>query len=86
MTTLSGIRRPSRSQIFPLSGPNQVKRKGQWGGRRVGAGRKPVPPDPTTISDPLAFLHAVASGRITPNKTQVMAAIGLLPYFHARKR
>lgn len=45
-----------------------------------------MPPHPTSIRDPLAFLVAVANGHITPNRTQVMAAIGLLPYFHARKR
>lgn len=63
----------------------QTKAKGQWGGRRANAGRKPKPPDRTDIRDPLEFLLAVMQRKINPNAAQLKAARAAAQYTHAKK-
>jgi len=63
--------------------------KGQSGGARPGAGRKPKEPTILQLSaiydDPEKFLRAVMNDSGTDAKLRVDAAKALMPYIHAKK-
>lgn len=62
--------------------------KGQHGGYREGAGRKPAPPEYLDVDqaydDPLAFLEAVMNDKGAEAKHRIDAAKTLASYKHAK--
>lgn len=70
-----------------------AEKKGQHGGARAGAGRKPKPPDTVNVevpesiaklahSDPKVFLFALMNDLAADVKIRADAAKALMPYIH----
>ncbi|MBV2209458.1 MAG: hypothetical protein KUL77_07840 [Thermomonas sp.] len=60
-----------------------TKSREQHGGKRAGAGRKPVPPVSVEgAPDMLALLQDIALGKVDASPNQVKAAIAAIRYTH----
>lgn len=72
-----------------------TEKKGGWGGKRPGAGRKPKPtveiaPEVAKVGpgeplDPMPTLELVALGHMEVSPQQLKALMALLPYVHGKK-
>lgn len=61
--------------------------KGRSGGKRTGAGRKPIPPVLTPSiegQDPLSFLLATQNDAAVPLKDRIRAAVAAAQYVHPK--